>query len=98
MPAIRRERLFVFAVVVAILLFRSALFVFVQQRAFDSDQALAGLAGKLLLEGRAFPLFFYGQNYMLAVEAWLAAPMFWVFGVSVASLRLRAHALDMCVA
>ena len=97
MPAIRRERLFVFAVVVAIVLFRSALFVFVQQLDFDSDQALTGLAGKHLLEGRAFPLFFYGQNYMLAVEAWLAAPMFWLFGVSVASLKLPLLAINIAV-
>jgi hypothetical protein len=30
----------------------------------------------------------YGQNYILAVEAWMAAPMFLLFGVSVQALKL----------
>lgn len=35
---------------------------------FDSDQAACGLMAKHLSEGRAFPLFFYGQNYLLGVQ------------------------------
>ena len=31
---------------------------------------------KHLAELRAFPVFLYGQTYMLGVEAWLAAPLF----------------------
>lgn len=34
------------------------------------------------------PLFFYGQNYMGAIEAYLGAAAFRLFGVSVFSLRL----------
>src|SRR5918994_4020507 len=56
--------------------------------AFDSDQAIVGLMAKHLSEGRALPLFFYGQPYMLAVQAWIAAPLFVLGGASIALLKL----------
>lgn len=67
---------------------RTALFLIWEQAAFDSDQAIFGLMAKHIAEGRAFPLFIYGDNYMLALQAWLAAPLFAVFGPSVALLKL----------
>jgi hypothetical protein len=42
---------------------------------------------KHLVEGRAFPLFYYGQTYLLGVDAWVAAPFFVLFGPTVAALR-----------
>src|SRR5262245_30352405 len=66
----RRERLWASAIVVALVVARSAIFVFWDQSYFDSDQAVFGLMGKHLSEGRALPIFMYGQNYILAVEAW----------------------------
>ncbi len=66
---------------------RSAVFLFHEQAYFDSDQAIVGLMAKHLADGRAFPLFFYGQSYLLGVDAWLAAPVFLVFGASVAALH-----------
>lgn len=92
-----RERLWVFTAAVLIVLFRSGLFVFRAPLDFDADQAVMGLMAKHLMEGRAFPLFFYGQNYMLGVEAWLAAPMFLLFGVSVAALKLPLLAINIAV-
>ena len=82
-PAARRRLVVACALAAALVLFRSALFVFRPQLAFDADQAVFGLMAKHLIEGRAFPLYMYGQNYILAVEAWMAAPMFLLFGVSV---------------
>src|SRR4030095_10097737 len=38
--------------------------------------------------GSAFPLFFYGQTYGLAVESWVAAPFFLIAGPTVVALRL----------
>jgi hypothetical protein len=93
----RRERTLVFLAVVLLTLFRSALFVFKAPLDFDSDQAVIGLMAKHLSEGRAFPLFFYGQNYMLAVEAWLAAPVFLLGGVSVATLKLPLLAINIAI-
>lgn len=54
---------------------------------FDSDQAIVGLMAKHVSEGRAFPLFYYGQHYMLGVEAYLAAPLMWIAGASVMALK-----------
>src|SRR4029079_1186882 len=53
-----------------------------EQLNFDSDQAIVGLMAKHLAEGRAFPLFFYGQHYMLGVQSWMAAPLFLIGGPS----------------
>ena len=59
---------------------RSYVFIAYDQAFFDSDQAVFGLMAKHLIEGRAFPLFLYGQTYLLAVDAWAAVPMFLVLG------------------
>lgn len=66
---------------------RSLVFAVYEHALFDSDQAILGLMAKHLSEGRAFPLFLYGQPYLLGVEAWLAVPFFWVAGPTVAALR-----------
>ena len=66
---------------------RSVVYAAFEQAHFDSDQAIVGLMAKHLSEGRAFPLFFYGQSFMLGVESWLAVPIFWIAGPTVAALR-----------
>lgn len=96
-PSSRGWRIALVAAVLLIL-FRSAVFVFWPQSYFDSDQAVFGLMAKHLAEGRAFAMFMYGQNYMLAVEAWLAAPVFLVVGASVAALKLPLLIINLVVA
>lgn len=86
-PTIWRERLVALSIGLALVLARSFVFLRYESSFFDSDQAIVGLMAKHLAEGRAFPLFFYGQTYLLAVEAWLAAPLFWIAGASVGMLR-----------
>ncbi|MEP6918148.1 MAG: hypothetical protein ABJC89_21045 [Acidobacteriota bacterium] len=95
---VRREHWIAAAALTAIVLFRSAAFLVWPQIQFDSDQAITGLMAKHLSELRAFPVFYYGQNYMLAVEAWLAAPVFAIAGVSVTTLRLPLLAINLGVA
>ncbi len=56
-----------------------------------------GLMAKHLAEGIAFPLFLYGQNYILAVQAWLAAPVFLVAGPSVAALKFPLLLINLVV-
>ena len=92
---VRRERLLVYIAVVLIVLYRSAMFVFNPTLNLDSDEAIVGLMAKHLSQGRAFPLFYYGQNYMLGVEAWLAAPVFLVMGASVTALTLPLLAINL---
>ena len=54
-----------------------------------SDEAIIGLMGKHILEGRYFPFYMYGQPYNAgaAWEAYLAAIAFAFFGVGVISLK-----------
>lgn len=84
--------------IVLIVLLRSAFFLVWPLSQFDSDQAITGLMAKHLSELRAFPVFYYGQNYMLAVEAWLTAPVFLVAGVSPTTLRLPLVAVNVAIA
>ncbi|HEY2432475.1 MAG TPA: hypothetical protein VGI12_07350 [Vicinamibacterales bacterium] len=93
-----RERRIVFFVVIVAVIWRSAVLVFWQQAQFDSDQAVFGLMAKHLSEGRAFPVFMYGQSYILGVEAWMAAPLFLLFGPSVAALKLPLLIINVTVA
>jgi hypothetical protein len=85
------------AVAAAIIALQSIVPLTVEQY-FDSDQAVYGLMAKHLSEFRAFPLFFYGQNYMLGVQAWLAVPFFWIGGPTVAMLRTPVVLLNLTVA
>src|SRR6185436_20902367 len=92
-----REWPIVLTVATLLIIIRSAVFVFWPQAYFDSDQAIHGLMAKHIAELRAFPVFMYGQSYLLAVEAWLAAPMFLLFGVSVWALKLPLLAINVAV-
>ena len=84
----RRERWIVTAIAIALTLARSTIFVAWPLSYFDSDQAVFGLMAKHIAELRAFPVFMYGQTYMLAVEAWVVAPLFALFGASAVMLKL----------
>ncbi len=94
----RREWRLGAGVVIAAVLFRSAVLVAWPLASFDSDQAITGLMAKHLAELRAFPVFYYGQNYMLALEAWLAAPVFLLAGVSATALRVPLLAINIAIA
>jgi hypothetical protein len=76
---------------------RCFVYIRYEQAFFDSDQAIIGLMAKHLAEGRAFPLFFYGQPYLLGVEAWLAAPVFWIAGASVSTLHASLTLTNLAV-
>src|SRR4026209_1875194 len=94
----RRERWMAIAIALAIVAMRSAVFLLRPETYFDSDQAIVGLMAKHLSELRAFPVFLYGQTYMLGVEAWLAAPLFLLCGVSATVLRLPLLAMNLAIA
>lgn len=77
---------------------RSAVFLLWEQSSYDSDQAVFGLMAKHIVEGRALPMFIYGQDYMFALESWLAAPLFAFFGPSATLLKLPVVAVNVAVA
>ncbi len=60
----------------------------------NSDEATMGLMAMHIQHGE-WPIFFYGQHYMGALEAYVAAPLFSVFGVSIFTLRLSLTLLFM---
>jgi hypothetical protein len=64
---------------------------------FDSDQAVFGLMARDLAAGRSFPMFMYGQRYLLAVSVWLCAPLFAVLGASITTLKLPLFLMNIAV-
>ena len=87
-PSARRELALAVVAAVFLVAVRSFVPLAYEQAYFDSDQAVVGLMAKHLSELRDFPLFFYGQNYMLGVQAWIAAPFVWLGGATVTMIRL----------
>src|SRR5438046_8030408 len=91
----RRHALFIGVLI----LIATARFVILltSQNHVHSDEAIIGLMGKHILEGRYFPFYMYGQPYNAgaAWEAYLAAIAFALFGVSVISLKSCIVALSL---
>lgn len=56
--------------------------------AIDGDEAIVGLMGKHILEGRGIPIFYYGQHYMGSLEALMASLSFSLFGMTPFTLQL----------
>ena len=54
----------------------------------DSDEGIVGLMAKHITEGKPWPVFYYGQNYMGSLEAILAAFSFTLLGRSNFTLKL----------
>ncbi|MEU4567461.1 hypothetical protein [Micromonospora sp. NPDC023956] len=59
----------------------------------NSDEATFGLVALHVAQGRAHPVFLYGQRYMGVLESYLAAPLVAVAGPSWTVLRLPLLAL-----
>src|SRR5687767_14046497 len=97
-PTRINSRVLWMAALAALTIARSAVFVWWPQSQFDADQAVTGLMAKHIAELRAFPVFWYGQTYMLGVESWLAAPLFALFGASVTVLKLPLLAMNVAIA
>jgi hypothetical protein len=96
--AARGERIAVFVVATLLVLFRSLPFALYEQIQFDSDQAIFGLMALQISTGRALPLFMYGNAYLLAVEAWLAAPWFLIAPPSLATLSIPLIIINVATA
>jgi hypothetical protein len=57
------------------------------------DGAICGLLGLGVLEGR-WPLFFYGQDFMGALDGYMAAPIYALFGPGTITLNIWAPILS----
>src|SRR5215471_10672858 len=71
--------------------------LFVSQTHGTSDEAIEGLMGKHILEGRYFPFYFYGISYngSCAWEAYLAVVSFVVVGVNVVAMKIPIVLLSL---
>src|SRR5690348_10356261 len=87
LPRISRYGAWALALILAGTAVRLAI-VLLGYPADDSDEATMGLMALHIVTRGEHPIFFYGQNYMGALEAYLGAAFFRLFGVSVLSLRL----------
>ncbi|HLJ66529.1 MAG TPA: glycosyltransferase family 39 protein [Chloroflexota bacterium] len=59
----------------------------------NSDEATNGLMALHIVSRGELPIFVYGQAYVGAIEAYLAATLFWLFGPSDVALRAGAVTL-----
>lgn len=94
----RKELTLALVAAAALVVLRSWVVVAYEQAFFTSDQAIVGLMAKHISEGRAFPLFFYGQSYLLAVEAYVAAPFLMIGGATVGALHVSIVAWNLAFA
>lgn len=94
----RRELAICILAAVALVLVRSLLPTLYEGYYFDSDQAIVGLMAKRAADFQEFPLFYTGLNYILAVEAWIITPFFWIARPSVSLLRVPLVAMNVGVA
>ncbi len=62
----------------------------------NSDEGTMGLMARHIAYSGEYPIVFYGQNYMGALEAYIAAAMFHLFGPSLFTLRLSVILLIAC--
>ena len=88
-PVSRRQQLVTFAVLLigALLLFATILLT--SQKYADGDEAVVGMMAKHILSKGERPILYYGQVYGGggAIEAYLAAIPFAIFGVSAIALK-----------
>src|SRR5207248_4355535 len=95
----RRHRAF-FIILAATAIVRFAI-LFLSQTHVTRDEAIIGLMGKHISEGRYFPFYFYGivYNASCAWEAYLAVIPFWLLGVGVIALKFPTVLLSLvCLA
>ena len=93
----QRKLLVLSGVAAALVLFRSFVPTYYEGFYFDSDQAIVGLMARHVATFHRFPLYYYGLNYLMGVQAWLIAPFFWLFRSSVTVMRLPLVLLNLVV-
>ena len=64
------------------------LFLFKSDFGIESDEAIVGLMAMHIIENEARPIFYYGQHYLGALEAYLVAGSFSLWGISKETLKL----------
>ncbi len=81
MPRARTDALWIGAILLLGLAVRLE-FLYRTNFVIDADEAIVGLMAKHILEGSAWPVFYYGQEYMGSLEPILTAALFGMFRIS----------------
>src|SRR5512135_575249 len=83
---IYRTNLSVFGLIVVAIVYKLGLLA-LNAVPFNGDEAIVALMARHILHGER-PVFFYGQAYLGATDAWLVAASFSAFGESVLAIRV----------
>jgi hypothetical protein len=86
-PLYRLDLLLAVALFAAALLARAP-FIARGETLLHSDEAIVGIMAQDIAEGRRWPIYFYGQRYMGALEAYVIAALLPVFDDPITALRL----------
>jgi len=62
-----------------------------------ADEGVVGLIAQHIVEGRSLPVFFYGQDYLGALEAYCAAALFAIFGAGLETLRVVPYLFSLAL-
>jgi hypothetical protein len=55
----------------------------------DGDECVVAIMAKHIMQGKDFPIFFYGQNYGFSlIEVLFIIPFYWVLGISTLAVKL----------
>jgi len=76
----RKEFLYLVVLVLFAIIVRAWFIWMFKWNSPNGDEAVAGLMAKHIAEGKDFPVFYYGQAYFGALEAYLTALLFRLFG------------------
>src|SRR5512135_3039022 len=83
---IYRTNLSVFGLIVVAVVYKLGLLA-INAVPFNGDEAIVALMARHILHGER-PVFFYGQAYLGATDAWLVALSFSIFGENVLAIRI----------
>ncbi len=72
-----------------------AAFLFWTEFSIEADEAVLGLMAKHIAEAREFPILYWGQEYMGAVEAYAASFLVALLGTKPVALKLTALAFGL---
>ena len=74
------KRFVYFTVIIIVSIFSKFYLFLSAEFNLESDQSLSLLMSKRILEGKDFPLFYWGQNYMGMAEIWFSLPLQFFLG------------------
>lgn len=83
MKFLPKDKYFALLLIICVVFFLIRAVLLSQGTSFlDGDEAVVALMGKKILEGKDFPVYFWGQGYMGSFEAYIVAFSCFIFGIT----------------